>query len=118
MEITVQQANKLKRTHADFAAALREAGILDGMPTPPVDPQWIRTTAKQWGLLNALATDHGGDVGSDEWARLGRAHGYDPRGLGGFFVGAQPLMASQGSRRVLTEHGRRFIERWRGDFGA
>ncbi|MEJ7656619.1 MAG: hypothetical protein WKF33_06295 [Thermoleophilaceae bacterium] len=116
--ITTQQAERLKRIHADFGAILRDAGVLNDGPKPPVKPQWLRDTAKQWGLLNALATDHGGDVGSEEWARLGRQHGYDPRGLGGFFVGSQPLMASQGARRVLTEHGRRFIERWRGDFGT
>lgn len=118
MEITTQQADRLRRVHAEFGAALKEAGILDDAATPPVEPQWFRDTAKQWRLLNALATEHDGDVGSEEWARLGRQHGYDPRGLGGFYVGSQPLMANQGARRVLTEHGRRFIERWRGDFEA
>src|SRR4051794_11046566 len=116
MDVTAKQAEALKRAHADFGAALRDAGILDDAPRAPVEPQWMRDTAKQWGLLNALATDHNGDLGSEKWSRLGRQHGYDPRGLGGFFVGGQPLMSSQGERRVLTEHGRRFIERWRGDF--
>jgi hypothetical protein len=118
MEITARQADGLKRAYAEFGSVLEGLGILEGDPTRPADPQWLRDTAKQWGLLNALAVEHRGDVGSDEWARLGRQHGYDPRGLGGFFVGSQPLMASQGARRVLTEHGRRFIERWRGDFDA
>lgn len=116
MEITTQQADRLKRTYFEFGAVLKGLGILEGDPGRPADPQWLRDTAKQWGLLNALAVEHQGDAGSDEWSRLGRQHGYDPRGLGGFFVGSQPLMASQGARRVLTEHGHRFIERWRGDF--
>jgi hypothetical protein len=118
MEITTQQAEQLRRLHDDLGATLREAGVLDNGPTPLIQPQWLQATAKQWGLLKALATEHDGDVGSEEWARLGRQHGYDPRGLGGFFVGSQPLMASQGARRVLTGHGQRFIERWRADFAA
>jgi hypothetical protein len=118
MEITTKQADRLKRAHAEFGAALTDVGLLADAPQAPVEPQWFRDTAKQWGLLNSLAADHGGDVGAEEWSRLGRQHGYDPRGLGGFFVGSHPLMARQGERRVLTEHGRRFIERWRGDFGA
>lgn len=118
MEITTQQANHLKRIHADLDAILKEAGILDDAPTPPAEPQWLQDTAKQWRLLSGLATEHGGDVGSEEWARLGRQHGYDPRGLGGFFVGSHPLMGRQGARRRLTEHGTRFIERWRDDFEA
>lgn len=118
MEITRQQADQLKRAHANIGALLKDLGLIDDAPAKPVEPQWLRDTAKQWGLVNDLAANHGGDVGVDEWGRLGRQHGYDPRGLGGFFAGSQPLMASQGARRVLTDHGRRFIERWRADFGA
>jgi hypothetical protein len=116
MKVTTQQAERLTRVYAEFGSVLTDLGILEGEPKLPVEPQWLRDTAKQWKLLSALATDHNGDVGSEEWSRLGREHGYDPRGLGGFFVGSQPIMASQGARRVLTSHGHRFIERWRGDF--
>lgn len=117
MKLTQQQADRLKRAYAEFGAVLRSAGIVGGSP-PPADPQWVRDTARQWGLLNAVAVEHQGDVGSDDWSRLGRQHGYDPRGLGGFFVGSQALMGRQGARRVLTEHGKRFVERWRADFAA
>jgi len=116
LEITTQQQDRLRRAHADTTAVLKELGVIEEPSVKPVEPQWQRDTARQWGLMNDLAADHAGDVGSDGWVRLGRQHGYDPRGLGGFFVGSQPLMASQGERRVLTEHGRRFIERWRADF--
>lgn len=117
--MTQQQSERLKRIHADLGGLMKELGIVeDEEVTPPADPQWLRDTAKQWGLLNDLAANHNGDVGSDEWSRLGRQHGYDPRGLGGFYAGSKPLMASQGARRVLTDHGRRFIERWRADFEA
>lgn len=82
----------------------------------PVESQWTRTNARKWELLNGLLEDHGGDVGAEAWAVLGRQCGYDPRGLGGFFAGNQPLMASDGERRILTEVGREFIELWRDVF--
>jgi hypothetical protein len=118
--LTPTQVERVGRAYAELGSALKDAGVLaiEERPTPPVEPQWLKDTARQWRLLNDFAANHGGDLGRDAWGRLGRQHGYDPRGLGGFFVGSQPLMASQGERRVLTEHGRRFIERWRGDFGA
>lgn len=115
-EVSDQQAEQLKRAHGELGSVLNSLGLIEEPTRPPVDPQWYRDTAKQWALLNAVFTEHNGDVGSEQWSRLGRHHGYDPRGLGGFFVGSKPLMASQGVRRVLTEHGRRFVERWRDDF--
>lgn len=118
MQLTPQQAEQLKRAYNDLGTTLKEVGIVEDPPQAPVEPEWLKTTAKQWGLLNALASEHAGDVSADEWSRLGRQHGYDPRGLGGFFVGSKPLMAKQGVRRVLTSHGKRFIERWREDFEA
>lgn len=73
-------------------------------------------TKKQWLLLSDFAENHNADLGAEQWSRLGVAHGYDPRGLGGFFVGSSPLMARQGERRVLTSHGHKFVNRWRDDF--
>ncbi len=117
MNLTASQAERLSRIHADLGEVLAEIGLLE-TAKPPVHPQWLKDTAKQWGLISAAADVNEGDLGADEWSRLGRKHGYDPRGLGGFFQGAQPLMARQDSRRVLTQHGRRFIERWQADFGV
>lgn len=118
VDVKPQQANRLTQAYAEIGAVLKELGVIQDAPAPPSDPQWLKDTAKQWGLLNALAIQHNGDASPDEWSRLGRQHGYDPRGLGGFFVGKQPLMGRQGERRVLTEYGRRFIERWRDDFDS
>lgn len=117
MKLTPGQADQLKRTYRELGDILEELGLLES-PTAPIDPQWLKDTARQWGLINAAAQINDGDLSADEWSRLGRKHGYDPRGLGGFFQGAQPLMGGQGERRVLTTHGRRFIERWRADFGT
>jgi hypothetical protein len=114
--LTTQQADRLKRAYAEIGTVLQEAGLVARTPRPSAGPKWLTDTAKQWALLNDFAANHGGDLAASAWSRLGRKHGYDPRGLGGFFVGKQPLMASDGDRRVLTARGQRFIERWRGDF--
>ena len=114
--MTAGQLSRLRKAHGELTTVLSELGALNNTDPNP-EPQWKADLRKQWGLLKEV-DGQGGDVGSEEWGRLGVKHGYDPRGLGGFFVGSQPLMASQGARRVLTEHGRRFIERWRGDFDA
>jgi hypothetical protein len=116
MPLTTQQADRLKRAYAEIGTVLQEAGIVARLPRPPADPKWLTDTAKQWGLLSDFSANHSGDLAAGGWSRLGRQHGYDPRGLGGFFVGKQPLMSSDGDRRVLTDRGHRFIERWRGDF--
>lgn len=117
MAFTASQEDQLKRIHGDLSDLLLEVGLLEPVQAPK-DPQWLQSTAKQWGLISAAAEVNGGDLGADQWGRLGRQHGYDPRGLGGFFRGSQPLMASQGQRRIITIHGRRFIDRWRADFGT
>jgi hypothetical protein len=116
MEITAGQLARLRRAHTEMTTLLEQFGALrDASPEP--EPKWKTDTARQWRLLNDV-DKAGGDVGSDEWARLGAQHGYDPRGLGGYFRGSEQLMvAEQGARRVLTEHGRRFLDRWRADFG-
>lgn len=116
MTLLTPQATRLKRIHTELGELLVELGISEpGKAKAPVDPQWMRDTARQWGLLNAVAEQNDGDLAAEQWSRLGRQHGYDPRGLGGFFQGSQPLMATQGERRVITTHGRRFIDRWRED---
>lgn len=116
MQLTVKQADRLKRAYGDLGAVLRELGVVEADPAPVTESQQMAVTKKQWLLLNDFKENHNADLGSEDWGRLGREHGYDPRGLGGFFVGSSPLMASQGARRVLTSHGHRFIDRWRGDF--
>lgn len=110
-------ADRVRRAHGELTKALTEAGILSA-DKPPLEPKWRADTARQWGLLNAAAQINNGDLSDYEWSRLGRQHGYDPRGLGGFFRGTEQLVARQGARRVLTDHGRRFIERWKEDFGT
>jgi len=116
MDVTPRQAERLRRAHSEITAVLSELGILDGAGHP-AEPRQHADQSRRWRLLNAVA-QRGGRVGASEWSRLGRAHGYDPRGLGGFFRGAQPVMEHDGHRRILTASGHRFVERWRADFEA
>jgi hypothetical protein len=114
-ELTPDQIQALLRLRQELDGFLGSVGISDvAAPTPA--PQWRGDYARIWRLLHAVR-QAGGDLSADEWARLGAAHDYDPRGLGGFFRGGEPVMTMQGERRVLTEQGQRFIERWERDFG-
>jgi hypothetical protein len=118
-QISHDQLTRLKHAHAELTSVLLSLGAIDNA-TPQAEPKWRADYAKMWRLLKAVELA-GGDVGIGEWSRLGAEHGYDPRGLGGFFRGDAQMMAAEtgtlGARRVLTDHGRRFIARWEPDFG-
>jgi hypothetical protein len=49
----------------------------------------------------------GGSLDVADWRELGLRHGYNPRGLVGYFGGRYPSMVSDGRRRCLTDRGRR-----------
>jgi hypothetical protein len=49
-------------------------------------------------------------VGSDEWAAIGDRHGYDRRGLGGFFTGVRAPLQRVDERVVLTVQGERLVD--------
>ncbi len=51
-------------------------------------------------------------VGPDEWSAIGQRHGYDPRGLGGFFTGGRAPLRRAEDRIVLTVHGERLVDEY------
>lgn len=51
---------------------------------------------------------HGMDP--DAFGRVGAEHGYDPRGLGGFFTGARAALARHDGRIRLTAEGKRLLD--------
>lgn len=58
--------------------------------------------------------EHGGrhGIGADELGGIGEEHGYDRRGLGGFFAGTRaPLQRVEGRAR-LTAEGLRLVDRY------
>jgi hypothetical protein len=109
--LTASQISQLRRASETIVRVLDQIDLSE----PVQVPEWRHVYKKRWRLLKAV-DESGSDIGADEWGRLGRDQGYDPRGLGGFFQGSEPMMAKQGARRVLTAHGHRFIERWAADF--
>lgn len=51
-------------------------------------------------------------VASDEWAAIGRQHGYDRRGLGGFFTGGRASLRKVDDRVLLTVYGERLVDEY------
>lgn len=51
-------------------------------------------------------------VGSDEWASIGNRHGYDRRGLGGFFTGGRAPLRRGEQRVLLTAYGERLVDEY------
>lgn len=113
MPLSNAQLKKLKDAYELIGSIMIEEG---GGITAYEQPQWLNEEEKKWRLLKAVDL-RDGDIGEQEWTHLGATHGYKPQGLGGFFSGAKPAMASQGARRVLTDAGKMFVNRWENDFG-
>jgi hypothetical protein len=61
------------------------------------------------------AIEHQGSIPTiEEFSKLGRAKGYDPRGLGGFFSGNTPaLQRNADGSTILTDAGRRWLDHMR-----
>lgn len=80
------------------------------------EPGW-RREEERIGSVLADVHRRGGRLSVDEWRDIGLAHGYDPRGLAGFFTGRMPSMRSDGDDRVLTARGELEAVRWERAFG-
>jgi len=111
--MTTAQLQKIKSAHDLLGSLLAEAS---GDIQPAEQPAWRKEEEKRWRLMKAVEL-RGGDVGDQEWIKVGAQHGYQSQGLGGFFRGSAPYMGMQGNRRVLTDHGRTFVARWEPEFG-
>jgi hypothetical protein len=66
---------------------------------------------RRHNLFTAIANS-GGRIRRSESAGLGRACGYDPRALGGFFRGADAPLRIEGDEIVLTDAGKRGLDRY------
>jgi hypothetical protein len=64
----------------------------------------------RWLRVLTRVEELGGRVTPDEWRDIGAEFGYDPRGLGGFFRGANASMRIDGEDRVLTDQGARVLD--------
>jgi len=81
------------------------------------EPGWMVWFRRSGGFLAAM-DERGGRLHRTEISRLAREHGYDPRGLAGFYTGDRPSLTLDGDDRVLTEVGQLHAKEWRHVFGA
>lgn len=65
--------------------------------------------------LKVLVDVHkkGGVVTADDWKAIGKKHGMDARGLGGFFVGDGSMVLIGDDKRALTERGAKMVKKWK-----
>lgn len=110
-QLTPRQVRQLTDAHEELGSVLAALGVA---PAPGPEPQWKADYRRMWKLLKDVERK-GGDLSVDEWRQLGIAHGYDPRGLGGFFRGH--VMEARDDRRVLTDTGHRWVRDWQHEFG-
>lgn len=63
--------------------------------------------------------ERGGRHGADPevFGAIGREHGYDRRGLGGFFTGARAPLRRNGERIALTPYGEHLVDVYLGHLG-
>jgi hypothetical protein len=64
-----------------------------------------------WRRLLTMVDDAGGTVSRDEWWEMGARFGYDPRGLGGFFVGRGTMKSNGDGTHSLTDAGYEFLDK-------
>ncbi len=71
----------------------------------------IRPRPERYFRVLLAVYEHGRHgMGSDAFGALGAEHGYDRRGLGGFFTGARAALRQDGGRVVLTAEGKRLLD--------
>jgi membrane carboxypeptidase/penicillin-binding protein len=69
--------------------------------------------ADRWQQLLTMVEKAGRTVTGKEWRDMGRACGYDPRGLGGFYVGSKPTMVKNADgTRTLTDQGVAYLDQY------
>jgi hypothetical protein len=87
----------------------RLEAALDRLEIPPASQAARSRPGRYYELLVDVYEHgrHGAAAGS--FADLGRARGYDARGLGGFFVGALAPLTRENDRVRLTAEGHRLV---------
>ena len=109
-EIRAELANialRLERAEGELREAREDLRRLANPEEDGLD-RWDRRCRVLVGVY-----ERGGVVSQTEWYAIGEAHGYDRRGLGGFFTGRRPSMAEiGGDRHALTKTGTKDAEEY------
>jgi len=79
------------------------------VPRPPAGQE--ETWRRWWSLLSTVAAN-GGTMDANDFRALAVEHGYDPRGIGGFFGGQNSTMRRTDDTVELTARGRREVDYW------
>ena len=106
---------QLKRIRRELDELIEKAERENGAPPDTEYNRWFRRVGS---VLNAVE-QAGGSVTVDQWRQIGLDHGYDPRGLAGFYTGKDPSMKrdSDSDVRYVTERGKLDAANWRRLFG-
>jgi hypothetical protein len=84
------------------------AADLPAGPTPPAGEE--ESHRRWWSLLSDVDA-RGGRMSAEEFRSLAEQHGYEARGIGGFFSG-NSTMRRDGDVVELTPRGRREVQYW------
>ena len=98
---------ELEGIRAALAAIEREVARMEDEP-PARAPQRARS-ARYYRLLIEVYERGPHGVSTAELDELARHHGYDRRGLNGYFAGMRAPLRSQGGRVHLTLEGRQLV---------
>jgi hypothetical protein len=116
------QLAQLKAAHDELGALIDSIESDDSQPDGepaaprPPDPGYMAKYRQWWGFLKAVE-DAGGRLLPKQLSVIAQDHGYEPRGLGGFYTGNGALRRD-GEYRELTDFGTRFIRQWEDEFGG
>jgi hypothetical protein len=100
------------RAGLDRLEAILEPDGQGGGLVAPQPPPGEEESLRRWWSLLADVEARGGRLSAEEFRELARSHGYQPRGVGGFFSGANATMRREGDIVEITARGRRDVLYW------
>lgn len=99
---------KLKRIRDEMVT------LVANLESEVQETEWERWFRRAGAVMNEV-DEAGGVVDKDKWKEIGIRHGYDPRGLAGFYTGHDPSMErdAETDERKLTARGGIEAQNWR-----
>ena len=105
MQINQEQTEELR-------SILKKADQILNQITGSGDEKSRKYWANRMGILATVMLE-GGVVTSERWIEIGKEHGYNPQGLGGYFAGRRSSMVKVGGdKRAITESGNEDVIEW------
>jgi tetrahydromethanopterin S-methyltransferase subunit G len=102
--------NAVEKAQSELENIRAKIAKLMGETTFLVPPEWERKRLKVWAKIH----EKGDLVTYEEWQKIIREVGYDPRGTGGFFAGDNPSLIWVGEDKVaLAKWAAQEVEKYR-----